>query len=46
VVTSFHILFPYLVDGGLYLIEDMQTTFWPQWGGSSMSGAIRRNWRE
>jgi hypothetical protein len=38
VVTSFHILFPSLVDGGMYLIEDMQTAFWPQFGGSILHG--------
>src|ERR1700733_3039364 len=38
VAASFHILFPYLVDGGMYIIEDVQTTFWPQFGGSILDG--------
>jgi hypothetical protein len=38
VVTSFHILFPSLVDGGIYLIEDVQTAFWPSSGGSLLHG--------
>ena len=31
---SFRILFPMLADGGLYVIEDVQTSYWPQWKGS------------
>jgi demethylmacrocin O-methyltransferase len=31
---SFRILFPMLADGGLYVIEDIQTSYWPQWKGS------------
>ena len=38
VVTSFHHLFPSLVDGGIYIIEDTQTAFWPQFGGSILHG--------
>jgi hypothetical protein len=38
VVTSFHILFPALSDDGIYLIEDVQTAFWPSFGGSTMHG--------
>jgi hypothetical protein len=38
VAASFHILFPSLVDGGIYLIEDVQTTFWPDFGGSFLDG--------
>jgi hypothetical protein len=34
VIRSFGILFPMLVDGGLYVIEDIQTSYWPQWRGS------------
>ena len=30
VATSFYALFPRLADGGLYVIEDVQTAFWPQ----------------
>lgn len=38
VVASFHYLFPALVDGGSYVIEDTQTAFWPQFGGSILHG--------
>jgi hypothetical protein len=38
VVTSFHVLFPSLTEGGLYIIEDIQTAFWPSFGGSLLHG--------
>ena len=38
VVASFEILFPFLVNGGLYVIEDVQTAFWPYFGGSALHG--------
>jgi hypothetical protein len=38
VAASFNILFPSLIDGGIYVIEDMQTAFWPQFGGSLLDG--------
>src|SRR4051794_15880203 len=34
VIESFQILFPMLVDGGVYVIEDIQTSYWPAWQGS------------
>jgi len=34
VIKSFQVLFPLLADGGLYVIEDIQTSYWPQWKGS------------
>ena len=34
VITSFHVLFPYLADGGIYAIEDVQTSYMPQFGGN------------
>jgi hypothetical protein len=34
VIKSFEILFPMLADDGLYVIEDIQTSYWPQWKGS------------
>jgi Methyltransferase domain len=42
VVASFRVLFPRLADGGLYVIEDVQTTFWPEYGGSPAGGATMR----
>ncbi|GIJ60384.1 class I SAM-dependent methyltransferase [Virgisporangium aurantiacum] len=35
VIVSFRALFPHLRDGGLYVIEDLGTAYWPGWGGSS-----------
>lgn len=33
ILTSFDALFPYLRPGGLYVIEDLWTAFWPGYGG-------------
>jgi len=38
VVISFNAIFPYVVDGGIYVIEDVQTAFWPDFGGSILHG--------
>ena len=35
VIASFQILFPLLNSGGIYVIEDTQTSYWPRLGGSS-----------
>lgn len=35
VIGSFHILFPRLKNGGLYVIEDTQTSYWKSYGGDS-----------
>jgi hypothetical protein len=42
VASSFGVLFPRLRNGGFYMIEDVQTTFWPQFGGSALGGATMR----
>lgn len=34
VVESFRLLFPTLAPGGIYIIEDVQTAFFPPFGGS------------
>jgi hypothetical protein len=34
VITSFNALFPLLNEGGLYLIEDLQSSYWPAFGGN------------
>lgn len=31
---TFRVLFPLLEDGGVYAIEDTQTSYWPEFGGS------------
>ena len=36
VIESFKFLFPYLKDGGIYVIEDMQTSYWESFGGDSI----------
>ncbi len=38
VVASFHVLFPLPAEGGLYVIEDIQTAFWPSFAGSLLHG--------
>lgn len=38
IVTSFDALFPHLAEDGVYAIEDVQTSFWPQFGGSALHG--------
>ena len=35
VIETFHILFPRLKDGGIYVVEDTQSSYWPGFGGSS-----------
>lgn len=35
IITSFVSLFPYLNNGGIYVVEDLQTSYWESYGGSS-----------
>lgn len=35
VITSFQLLFPFLKEGGVYVVEDTQTSYWPEFGGDS-----------
>ena len=35
VIHTFKSLFPVLKDGGIYVIEDVQTSYWPAFGGDS-----------
>lgn len=35
VIETFQILFPYLKNGGIYVVEDTQTSYWPRFGGDS-----------
>jgi hypothetical protein len=34
VLASFDVLFPRLREGGIYVVEDTQTSYWPHYGGS------------
>ena len=34
IITSFNILFPYLNENGMYIVEDLQTSYIPRYGGS------------
>lgn len=40
VITSFSTLFPNLKTGGIYVIEDTQTSYWPACGGSMDARAV------
>jgi hypothetical protein len=35
VIKTFSVLFPKLKDGGIYIIEDVGTSYWPDYGGDS-----------
>ncbi len=35
VITTFNFLFPRVNLGGIYVIEDVQTSYWPECGGNS-----------
>jgi hypothetical protein len=35
VIDTFKFLFPRLKDGGIYVIEDTQTSYWEDYGGDS-----------
>lgn len=39
IVSSFEILFPLLTAGGVYVVEDIQTAYWPSYGGQAVPGA-------
>lgn len=34
VLASFNALFPHVRPGGIYVIEDLGTSYWPSWGGN------------
>ncbi|POX49995.1 class I SAM-dependent methyltransferase [Streptomyces sp. Ru72] len=34
VIASFNALFPHVRPGGMYVVEDLQTSYWPGWGGN------------
>jgi hypothetical protein len=34
-IESFRILWPFVKDGGWYVVEDVQTSYWPNYGGGT-----------
>jgi hypothetical protein len=38
-IESFRILWPFVKDGGVYIIEDVQTSYWPAYGGGPLGTA-------
>ena len=37
IITSFNFLYPYLSNTGIYVIEDLQTSYFPRYGGSRIN---------
>lgn len=35
-IETFGILWPHLKDGGTYVVEDVQTSYWPAYGGGAL----------
>ena len=35
IITTFKVLFPLLKSGGVYVVEDLQTSYWPDYGGDT-----------
>jgi len=35
-IETFRILWPFLADGGAYIVEDVQTSYWPAFGGGPL----------
>jgi Methyltransferase domain len=35
-IETFAILWPFLKDGGTYIVEDVQTSYWPSYGGGPL----------
>jgi hypothetical protein len=38
-VETFRILWPFVKDGGAYVVEDVQTSYWPSYGGGPLGSA-------
>lgn len=43
VIETFRILFPLLAEGGIYVIEDLQTSYWEHLDGVDWKGSADRN---
>jgi len=37
IIETFKLLFPKLKNGGIYVVEDIQTSYWDHWGGDSQN---------
>jgi demethylmacrocin O-methyltransferase len=37
IIATFNHLFPLLADNGIYIVEDLQTSYWESYGGSSFN---------
>jgi demethylmacrocin O-methyltransferase len=35
-IETFNILFPFMKENGVYVVEDVQTSYWPAYGGGSV----------
>jgi hypothetical protein len=42
-IESFRILWPFVKEGGLYIVEDVQTSYWPSFGGGELGSPAYRN---
>lgn len=38
-IETFRILWPHLKDGGTYIVEDVQTSYWPSYGGGPLGSS-------
>ena len=43
IITSFNFLFPYLSNEGIYVVEDLQTSYFPRYGGSRVNLKKKRS---
>lgn len=43
-ITSFRTLFPLLKPGGVYVVEDVQTSYWPGWNGNRQDFTDQATW--
>lgn len=44
VIASFIACFPRLADGGLYIVEDLHTSYWPEFGGGYRAPTSSIEW--
>jgi hypothetical protein len=39
-ITSFTVLFPHVKSGGMYIIEDLHTSYWSSFGGGGPNSTV------